>query len=168
MQSKAEFVDYLRKTLIPDLRESGREETAADFETAANLLTSRETTVAECIATALAAMQNCLESKNREWYSRWMDRLDVIARDVLPSGSGVDNGTTIEKESKPDCIKLYTSFQHMNDGGMYDGWTQHSINVRPIFGGISVKVFGQDRNGIKEYLGEMFHNVLTSPYSFKE
>ncbi len=32
--TRAEFCDYLRNTLIPDLRESGSEATADDFETA--------------------------------------------------------------------------------------------------------------------------------------
>jgi hypothetical protein len=34
MHDLDEFVDYLHDILIPDLRESGRDETAADFETA--------------------------------------------------------------------------------------------------------------------------------------
>jgi thymidine kinase len=35
-----EFVKYLRETLIPDLRESGHEFTAEDFETAVRLLSA--------------------------------------------------------------------------------------------------------------------------------
>lgn len=33
-QTKAEFIAFLRDRLIPDLRESGRDSTADDFETA--------------------------------------------------------------------------------------------------------------------------------------
>lgn len=36
--SKEEFCRYLRETLIPDLKESGREYTAEDFETALNFM----------------------------------------------------------------------------------------------------------------------------------
>ncbi len=38
-QSKAEFIAYLQETLIPDLRESGRDATAADFEAAVLFMT---------------------------------------------------------------------------------------------------------------------------------
>lgn len=34
MNNPVDFVEYLEKTLIPDLKESGREYTAQDFETA--------------------------------------------------------------------------------------------------------------------------------------
>lgn len=33
MRTKADFVAYLQETLIPDLRESGKDATADDFET---------------------------------------------------------------------------------------------------------------------------------------
>lgn len=36
------FVEYLRETLIPDLRESGFDATADDFETACRFITSKE------------------------------------------------------------------------------------------------------------------------------
>ena len=35
---RKEFVNYLRKTLIPDLRESGRDATADDFEAACEFI----------------------------------------------------------------------------------------------------------------------------------
>lgn len=36
--SKQEFIEYLVDTLIPDLRESGRDCTADDFETAVRFM----------------------------------------------------------------------------------------------------------------------------------
>ena len=38
--TKRDFIDYLRNTLIPDLRESGRDATADDFETAIKFMES--------------------------------------------------------------------------------------------------------------------------------
>lgn len=39
--TREEFIDYLRETLIPDLRESGRDCTADDFETAIEFMEER-------------------------------------------------------------------------------------------------------------------------------
>ena len=38
MQTREEFIAYLEEQLIPDLRESGRDETADDFATCVDLL----------------------------------------------------------------------------------------------------------------------------------
>lgn len=40
--TRAEFCDYLRNTLIPDLRESGSEATADDFETALGFIANTD------------------------------------------------------------------------------------------------------------------------------
>jgi hypothetical protein len=44
----------------------------------------------------------------------------------------------------------------MNEHGMYDGWTRHAITIRPTFDGIDVRIGGRDRNGIKEYLADVY------------
>jgi len=44
-----EFTGFLRETLIPDLRESGRDSTADDFETAAEVIEAKELEVEELI-----------------------------------------------------------------------------------------------------------------------
>ncbi len=123
----------------------------------------------QAIAAALQARTNCRDGAvlNEEWFHRWDARLDHIARNALPSGSGIDNGTVIYRDDcKPDCIVLATSFHHMNDAGMYDGWTDHVVRVRPSFDGIALTVSGRNRNDIKDYLAEMFHNVLASEYEW--
>jgi len=121
-------------------------------------------TVAEAISAAIYARENCMESNNFAWVSRWDDRLREL-EDMLPSGSGFDSGTQILKnESSTDRIVLQTSFHHMVEG-YYDGWTDHRIIVRPSFiGGFKLTVGGSNRNDIKEYIYETFEYELSSEY----
>jgi len=115
------------------------------------------------IAQLLMARENCRRSNNGEWLERHTDTLRRIAKDCLPSGSGIDSGTTIDLDkSTADRIVLQTSFHHMNDGGMYDGWTEHTITVRPSLAfGCELTISGRDRNEIKDYLGELYTCVLS-------
>jgi len=48
MVNRDRFIQYLREQLIPDLRESGREFTANDFETACRFMESDADQVEEC------------------------------------------------------------------------------------------------------------------------
>jgi hypothetical protein len=50
----------------------------------------------------------------------------------------------------------------MDDVGYYDGWTEHTLTVRPSLAfGIDLKFSGRNRNQIKDYLHEVFHEALT-------
>lgn len=116
------------------------------------------------IATAIDALKRCEERNNTEWVTRWRAQLDDIARSILPSGSGIDCGTTIDVDaSRAECVVLNMSFHHMTEHGFYDGWTEHTIRVRPsLIHGITLTIGGRDRNDIKEYLHEVYSLVLTS------
>lgn len=86
----------------------------------------------------------------------WRDLRDAIMCDA-PSGSGIDCGTTLcEDKCTPTRLVLACSFHHMNDVGMYSGWTEHTITITPTFDGIDVRIGGRDRNGIKEYLHDVY------------
>ena len=113
------------------------------------------------IATAVAARTNCDASGNSEWEQKWYIRLQELEKE-LPSGSGFDSGTTIDLDkSTGEKLVLHTSFHHMNDGGYYDGWTDHTVTVRPSFiGGFDVRVSGRNRNDIKGYVADMFVESL--------
>jgi len=117
-------------------------------------------TVIQAIDAALTASRNCETSGNTEWARKWSDRLDWIERNVLPSGSGIDNGTTINRDRK-DGVVLEVSFHHMDEHGHYDGWTDHVIHVAPSFSGIDITVTGPNRNDIREYLADTFYHELT-------
>lgn len=113
------------------------------------------------IASTLQAMSNCRRSGNQEWLERHEARLAELV-DLLPSGSGIDCGTKIDADScKPGKLVFTFSFHHMNESGMYDGWTDHVLTVTPSFDGIDLRISGRDRDGIKEYLYETYYQALT-------
>jgi hypothetical protein len=114
------------------------------------------------IASLLDARANCAKSGNTEWFAKHTEHIDDIMASA-PSGSGIDNGTTLDYDaSTPDKLVFHTAFHHMDDGGGYDGWTEHTITVRASLAfGIDVRISGRDRDGIKEYLGDTYHGWLT-------
>lgn len=117
----------------------------------------------QLIANAVVARRNCIASDNHEWLHRWDVQLDRIERNHLPSGSGIDGGTTIDREvSNESKIVLRTSFHHMTEHGMYDGWTDHLIVIEAtMLSGFHIKrVSGRNRNDIKDYLAEVFDAAL--------
>ena len=112
--------------------------------------------VYQAIASAISAMP-------REWAE---ERLDLIEREYLPSGSGINAGCKIlVEESHKDRIVIQTEFHHMNEVGYYDGWTSHKVIVTPsLISGFYIRITGRDKNGIKEYLAELFYQVLDQEF----
>jgi hypothetical protein len=110
------------------------------------------------LASAIDARKRCKETGNAEWFERHSETIEQLVADFLPSGSGWDCGTKIDLEaSHADFIELFGEFHHMNDGGMYDGWTAHSIIVTPsLLNGFNLRISGRNRNEIKDDLHEMF------------
>lgn len=121
-----------------------------------------EQTLIEAIATAIGARHRCAEINNMEWFDRWTQRLSAYAA-ALPSGSGIDNGTKIDVDrSTANRILLTLSYHHLNDNGFYDGWTDHTITVRPAFiGRFTLTISGRDRNETKDYLAEVYAYALS-------
>lgn len=122
---------------------------------------TKDYTVAEAIASTCEAIRNCQKSGNEEWRLKHHATLRWIERQFLPSGSGVDSGTTIDDSlSGPSKIVLHLGYHHMDDVGVYDGWTEHTVTVRPTFTGRDIRISGRDHNGIKEYLAEIIDCAL--------
>lgn len=122
------------------------------------------------IASKLAAIANCERSKNVEWGERHTSDVDKLIRNSAPSGSGIDNGTNFDWEhSTPEKLVFTCGFHHMNEAGMYDGWTDHTITVKPsLQWGIDIAIGGRNRNDIKEYLHETISMWLNSEVSWDE
>jgi hypothetical protein len=114
----------------------------------------------------IQARLNCEKSGNTEWFEKWSTQIQYIEDNVLPSGSGIDNGTKIDLEaSTGEKIVLNTSFHHMTENGFYDGWTDHTVTVTAsLIHDIKLKISGRDRNDIKEYLHQEYESVLTEDY----
>ena len=113
------------------------------------------------ISSALVAMRNCQKTNNSEWEAKHLDTIENLVRE-LPSGGGFDSGTSIDLDaSQENKLVLNTAFHHMTDNGMYDGWTEHTVIIRPSFDGFTVDVKGRDRNDIKDYIAQSFYDVQT-------
>ena len=108
-----------------------------------------------------ADVQRIMTQEDTRFIDMWTPVLEEInAR--LPHGSGFDCGSEfLPDDSKRNRLVFKTSFHHMNDSEMYDGWTEHNVIVTPTFGGFDIRVSGVNRNEIKEYIGDMFHEALT-------
>lgn len=114
----------------------------------------------------ITAVKNCRKTVNTLWEERHGDAIKQLI-DNLPHGSGIDTDWKLEVD---DCsaaqIVFYASFHHMNENGMYDGWTDFTVRVKPEFSGISVKVSGafpRKYSDVRDYLCEMLHDALTTP-----
>ncbi len=114
------------------------------------------------LASTLAAIENCKRSNNAVWQEKHEATLaDLMAE--MPSGSGFDNGTTLSDQSTFEKLIFETAFHHMAESGVYDGWSEHIVTVTgSLLYGFVIKISGRDRNGIKDYIGEVFENVLSA------
>jgi hypothetical protein len=122
------------------------------------------------IASEVQAYKSCIESNNTEWRDNWHARLQHIQQSILPSGSGIDSGCTIDtSKSNDDKLIIYSSYHCMDENGFYDGWIDFKVIVRPSlsFGAI-VDIVGpfSARNGkyahVKDYLQEVFDHCLNT------
>lgn len=111
----------------------------------------------------IVARRNCVESGNEELEQKHGETIKAL-QESLPSGSGFDSGTEIDVESSGRLrLVLTTAYHHMNDGGFYDGWTSHTITVRPdLLFGFTLTISGKDKNDIKDYIGKVFTNALNA------
>lgn len=113
------------------------------------------------IAHLLIAIQNCEKSGNLEWKDKHSASLLALLSEA-PSSSGIDNGSRLLDGSNPDRLRFAADFHHMNEGGMYDGWTEHTVTVRPSLAfDLHITVSGRNRNDIKDYLTTLFLDWLT-------
>lgn len=109
------------------------------------------------------ARVNCEKSGNIEWYDNHTERAEALVKEHMPSGAGWDCGTQLAwYASTPEKLVFCGSYHHMNDAGMYDGWTEHTIFVTPsLANGFSLRISGQNRNDIKEVIHQWFYDALS-------
>lgn len=90
------------------------------------------------------------------------DKTEDEIQNALPSGSGFDDKIRVDYEkSKPDKIVLNANFHHMDDNGYYCGWSYHTIVITPSLEfGFNLKITGQDKRQIKDYISEFTYNFL--------
>ena len=114
------------------------------------------------LAALVEARLNCIKSGNTEWEHRHYWRIARLWQRYAPSGSGLDGDVAIDlSASTPDKLVIRTEYHHMNNAGMYDGWTKHDIIVTPSLAhNYNLRITGRDRNGIKDYIAEVFGVAL--------
>ncbi len=113
----------------------------------------------EALVNAEVARANCVKHYNVGWEDKWEERIEQL-KNLLPSGSGFDAGTKVVSIS-PDLVEFQVDFHHHNEQG-YNGWTNHTVKVKPSFiGTLDIKIGGLNRESIKDYIAETFHQLLT-------
>jgi hypothetical protein len=118
------------------------------------------------LAQLVGALTRCkADPAKAEWRGRHEARIEALVKQHMPSGSGFDNGTTIDLDkSTEEKLVFHTSYHHTNDVGMYDSWTEHTVTVKPsLASGITLTINGRNRNEIKDYMHELFSHSLRSP-----
>ena len=118
------------------------------------------------IAKTIDARNRCHDKGNWEWYDKHSDRLEMIEKNYLPSGSGFDNGTSIDWENSTDNeIVLVSAYHKMDENGFYDGWVDLIINVTPSLAfDIDIEIdgdFGDDVYQLEDYIYDVFYIALT-------
>lgn len=126
-------------------------------------------TLAKQIAGTVDAMKHCAKEPGHPWTDKHAARLDQMEKE-LPSGSGIDCGTKIDRDrTDAEKIVLHLSFHHMNGDGYYNGWTDHTITARAsLIHGLRLTISGRDRNGIKDYLHDVYAAALSAPYEHND
>jgi len=102
----------------------------------------------------LAQLILAIEKSNKQ-------SIDEIIKSA-PTLFGIDSGTKFDYEnSTSEKIILNCSFHHKNPEGYYDGWEKHDIIITPsLFFGISLKITGSNKDGVKDYLKEIYTSWL--------
>lgn len=123
-----------------------------------------EQTILQALAQAVNVLRGTGRDEMKAWWSSVLDDIE----DELPSGSGIDHGTKVDRErSTVDRIILTTAYHHMSEHGYYDGWTEHAVVIKPsLLYGFTVDVKGRDRNDIKDHLSDVYRHALEATYTY--
>lgn len=114
------------------------------------------------LAGLLNAYQSCVKSNNVEWKDKHEDSINEMLVN-LPSGSGIDSGMKFDFESSNPGKLIFTfGYHHLNENGYYEGWTEHKLIITPsLYFGLNFRITGRDRNYVKDYLTDLFHETFT-------
>jgi hypothetical protein len=117
--------------------------------------------VCQQIASLLAAINNCRKHASHEQLSIHTQRLQNLVTEHMPRGSGFDGTHLWTNDCTPDKLVFHTSFHHMDENGHYDGWTDHTVIVRPSLAfGFEIKITGKNRDNIRDHIAQTFDNAL--------
>lgn len=132
-------------------------------KTERNRTMSTPTPLFRVIARRVKAVEQCKKDENQYWKVVHEKEIVRLVKEHMPSGGGFDCGTDFAFEaSNPNRLVFVTSFHHMNEVGMYDGWTEHTVVIKPDLanGYFFARVTGRNKNQIKDYIAECFDSAL--------
>jgi hypothetical protein len=128
--------------------------TSSQVKTTTNRISLKE------LSSKIEAYRNCIDLHNTEWEQKHKEAIEQMLSG-LPHGSGLDSGVRFSwSHSSKNKLVFQFSFHHLNQDGYYDGWTDHMMTITPEFGGFKIKISGQDRNYVKDYLYDLFYSVF--------
>jgi len=107
----------------------------------------------------IVAYENC---SNQLQKLKYLEHLETLVKMHMPHGSGIDNGVMLllEKSNKEKLV-FQVDYHHMDDNGMYDGWSHHTATVTAsLYHGINIRMGGRNRNKVKEMLVEILWERL--------
>ena len=124
---------------------------------------SIERKVYQELASIIDARANCAKNGNDEWFQKHSERINLIADNDLPDGSGFDNGCSIDLDaSNSNRIVIHAPYHHMDENGCYDGWDDYKIVVTPSLAfEFDLKVSG-GRKDDRDYIGDEMYESLST------
>lgn len=116
------------------------------------------------LASSTDARLTCIKRNNTEWKEKHEETIEEIVKNKLPSGSGIDNGNKFNFEkSNGDKIVIDSAFHVLDENGMYDGWIDYNVTVKPsLIHDITLDIRGNfgKRQDVKEMLYEVYRTEL--------
>jgi hypothetical protein len=116
------------------------------------------------IASMCDAWNRCCKEDNHIWSERHGDNVEYLAKNFLPSGSGIDSGCKVDfGKTTGEKLVINSSFHVMNEHGYYDGWIDFQVIITPslVFDyHIDIRGrFGKHQD-LKDYLVDTFRYHL--------
>lgn len=107
------------------------------------------------------------DASAQEWLEKHETNLKKLI-DYLPSGSGIDNGVTLDSdESHAERLVFHFSYHNMNEDGYYGGWDDYTMIVTPsLLYGLSIDIVGPC-DGDPLSLLDNFHDLMNHHLSSK-
>jgi len=128
------------------------------------------------LASRILAQNNCTENDNLEWEERHGNVITYIVENYIPRGSGISEIEEIDITTH-EKITFKSSYHLMDQNGMYDGWVEYKVVVKPsLVFGITVDVIGHfsQKGGkyshlkLKNYLIEIYDSYLQKEIDTEE
>jgi len=118
---------------------------------------------------AIARKLNWQPTKNSEYEDQRAWQLNALEH-MLPSGSGIDNGSIIDREKFSDNqFTITANYHHMDENGFYAGWYGFSIKVTTsLQWGIKldIKLTYNDTDESKTWIKDNYFDYLVETYDY--